>query len=96
MFLFSTQKSKFKAKVPMLSLGWSQAPSQPRHTSPSPTLGGLRYGGPAGQHGVRVPGVVGVSHVAVHHESQEWGLAALQVVHMGPVGDVSIAVKEAC
>lgn len=39
-------------------------------------------------------GVVGVSHVAVHHEGQERGLAALQVVHAGPVGDVPIAAKK--
>lgn len=38
-----------------------------------------------------------MSHVAVHHEGQEWGLAPLQVVHAGPVGDMSVAAKkQAC
>lgn len=35
-----------------------------------------------------------MGHVAVHHESQEGRLAPLQVVHTGPVGDVSIAAKK--
>ena len=38
-----------------------------------------------------------MSHVGVHHESQQGGLAPLQGVHAGPVGDMSIAAeKETC
>ena len=34
-----------------------------------------------------------MGHVSVHHEGQERGLAPLQVVHSGPIGDVSIPAE---
>lgn len=37
--------------------------------------------------------ILGVSHIQIHHESQEWGLAPLQVIHTTTIGDVSIAAK---
>lgn len=35
-----------------------------------------------------------MGQVAVHHERQERGLAPLQVVHTGPVGDVAVAAEK--
>lgn len=37
--------------------------------------------------------IVGVGHVSLHHESQEWGVAALQVIHASAIGDMSVAAK---
>lgn len=54
MFLFLVQKSNAKARVSMLSPGWSQAPPPPQAPFPSPVLGGLRNGD-AGQHGEGCP-----------------------------------------
>lgn len=34
-----------------------------------------------------------MGHVAVHHEGQELGLAPLQVIHAGPIGDVSVPAE---
>lgn len=37
--------------------------------------------------------ILGVSHISVHHEGQEWGLAPLQVIHTSTIGDMSVATK---
>lgn len=52
MVLFSIQKSNSKPRLPKLSLGWSQAPRQPRH-GPSVPPWEVPVGRPAGQQGGR-------------------------------------------
>lgn len=75
--------------VPGVEPGTSSAPTLPRPREPQE--------GGRGQQGAGWPleegGVIGLSHVALHHEAQERGLAPLQVVHAGPVGDVSVPAE---
>lgn len=37
--------------------------------------------------------ILGVSHVSIHHESQEWGVTPLQVIHTSTVGNMPVAVN---